>query len=176
MQKNALYTIGHGSRKTDNFLSLVKEFEIQYLVDVRSQPYSRFHPQFSQNNLQRTLLTNGVQYIFMGDELGGRPKDSSCYDSNGKVDYKVIQTKDFFRRGIERLKVACDNGMKVTIMCSERNPCQCHRTLLIGEVVNKEGVVLKHIDEQGNLKDHTTVMNEFNKGKMQKNLFGDYTS
>jgi uncharacterized protein (DUF488 family) len=176
VQKSALYTIGHGSRKIDDFLSLLKGFDIEYLVDVRSQPFSRFHPQFNQKNLQRILPLHGIQYIFMGDSLGGRPKDTSCYDEYGKVDYRAIRTKDFFKRGIERLKVACEKGLKVAVMCSERNPCDCHRTRLIGEVVCNEGFLLKHIDEKGELKEHVTVISEINKGKAQSDLFSNYTN
>lgn len=172
MQKNALYTIGHGSRKGEDFISLLKTFEIEYLVDVRSLPYSRFHPQFNQKALQLALQENSIQYIFMGDELGGRPKDPSCYNEDGKVNYSVIKTKVFFQRGVERLKAACEKNSRVAIMCSERKPCHCHRTLLVGEVLHKEMIVLKHIDEHGKLKEHSTVMNELRSKFKQTDLFG----
>jgi uncharacterized protein (DUF488 family) len=96
MEKSPLYSIGHGSRKSKDFLALLKKFGIEYLIDVRSQPYSRFHPQFRQNELKHFLEQNGIRYVFMGDELGGRPKDPSCYDNEGKVDYEVMKTKRLF--------------------------------------------------------------------------------
>lgn len=173
MEKKPLYTIGHGSRKSEDFLSLLKEFGIEYLIDVRSQPYSKFNPQFNQNELKFLLERNGIRYVFMGDTIGGRPKDISCYDSEGKVDYEAVKTKDFFINGIERLKTAYNKDINVVIMCSESKPCECHRSKLIGKVLNSENIVLKHIDEKGKLKDQATVINELNKGLSAVDLFGN---
>lgn len=96
MEKKPLYTVGHGNRKINDFLKLLKEFKIEYLVDVRSLPYSKFNPQFNQNDLKFFLEENGIRYVFMGDSIGGRPEDKSCYDKEGKVDYEAVKAKDFF--------------------------------------------------------------------------------
>jgi uncharacterized protein (DUF488 family) len=87
MGKKPLYSIGHGNRKPEDFLTLLKDFGIEYLIDIRSQPYSKFNPQFNQNDLKFFLERNGIIYVFMGDTIGGRPTDTSCYDKEGKVDY-----------------------------------------------------------------------------------------
>lgn len=173
MVKKPLYTIGHGSRKSEDFLALLKEFGIEYLIDVRSQPYSKFNPQYNQNELKFFLERNGIKYVFMGDTIGGRPKDTSCYDSEGKVDYEAVKTKDFFINGIERLKTAYNKDINVVIMCSESKPCECHRSKLIGKVLNSENIILKHIDENGKVKDQATVINELNKGLSAVDLFGN---
>ncbi|MDY3548383.1 DUF488 domain-containing protein [Riemerella anatipestifer] len=173
MEKLPLYTIGHGNRKPDEFLTLLKNFGIEYLIDVRSQPYSKFNPQFNQSDLKFFLECNGIKYVFMGDSIGGRPKDTSCYDDDGKVDYEVVKTKDFFIQGIDRLKTAYNKDIKVVIMCSESKPCECHRSKLIGRVLTLENIVLKHIDEKGKLKDQASVINELNKGLGEFDLFGN---
>lgn len=173
MVKKPLYTIGHGNRKSEDFLALLKEFGIEYLIDVRSQPYSKFNPQFNQNELRFFLEGNGIKYVFMGDNIGGRPKDISCYDSEGKVDYEVVKTKDFFIDGIERLKTAYNKDINVVIMCSESKPCECHRSKLIGRVLSSDNIILKHIDENGKVKDQATVINELNKGLSAIDLFGN---
>ena len=173
MVKKRLYTIGHGNRKSHDFLALLKEFGIEYLIDVRSQPYSKFNPQYNQNDLKFFLEDNGIRYVFMGDTIGGRPKDKSCYDSEGKVDYEVVKTKDFFINGIERLKTAYNKDINVVIMCSESKPRECHRSKLIGKVLNTENIILKHIDENGKIKDQATVINELNKGLSAIDLFGN---
>lgn len=116
MEKLPLYTIGHGNRKPDEFLALLKNFGIEYLIDVRSQPYSKYNPQFNQNDLKFFLERNGIKYVFMGDSIGGRPKDTSCYDDDGKVDYEVVKTKDFFIQGIERLKTAYNKDIKNLVL------------------------------------------------------------
>lgn len=172
--KKPLYTIGHGNRKSEDFLALLKEFGIEYLIDVRSQPYSKFNPQYNQNDLKFFLERNGIKYVFMGDNIGGRPKDTSCYDNEGKVDYEAVKTKDFFINGIERLKTAYNKDINVVIMCSESKPCECHRSKLIGRVLNTDNIILKHIDENGKVKDQATVINELNKGLSAIDLFGNH--
>lgn len=172
MKTKLLYTIGHGARQEKDFLALLQCYGIDILMDVRSVPYSKFHPQFNQNHLHAFLERNDIRYIFMGDTLGGRPKDPSCY-TDGRIDYELVKNKGFFRRGIDILKNICDSDFRVAIMCSESNPCECHRTKLIGKVVDQEDITLKHIDAKGKLKSHITVVNEMNKGLSEHTLFSN---
>lgn len=173
MEKKPLYTVGHGNRKPEAFLALLKELGIEYVIDVRSQPYSKFNPQFNQSDLKFFLERNGIKYVFMGDSIGGRPKDTSCYDDLGKVDYEEVKKKEFFQNGIDRLKTAYNKGINVVLMCSESKPCECHRSKLIGKVLTSDNIVLKHIDEKGKLKDQLTVINELNKGLSESDLWGN---
>ncbi|HBG70059.1 MAG: hypothetical protein A2W93_09990 [Bacteroidetes bacterium GWF2_43_63] len=173
MKKNPIYTIGHGHRKQDEFLGLLKQFEIQYLIDVRSQPYSKFNPDFNQNEIKLFLEKNSVKYVYMGDTLGGMPKDLSCYTPKGIVDYEILKSKDFFLKGIDRLIIANDQDLKIVILCSESKPTECHRTKLIGRVLSEHEIAVVHIDEKGKLKDQITVINELNKGYSEIDLFGE---
>ncbi|MBC8006402.1 MAG: DUF488 domain-containing protein [Verrucomicrobia bacterium] len=173
MAKQPLYTIGHGNRKPEDFLLLLKNFDIEYLIDVRSQPYSKFNPSFNTKDLKHFLEQNGIRYVFMGDSIGGRPADRSCYDKEGKVNYEEMKTKAFFLEGIERLKAAYQKELNMVIMCSESKPGECHRTKLIGRVLSSENIMLQHIDEHGKLKDQSTVINELNKGLSDIDLFGN---
>ena len=165
MDQRPIYTIGHGNRKQEEFLSLLKQYDIQYLIDVRSQPYSKFNPQFNQREITFFLEANEIKYVFMGDTLGGRPSDKSCYDQEGKVDYESVKTKAFFKQGIERLKTAYDKNVNVAIMCSESKPTECHRTKLIGRFLATDHIFLQHIDEKGIVKDQLTVINEMGQGR-----------
>jgi uncharacterized protein (DUF488 family) len=176
MSKKPLYTIGHGSRTKEDLLNLLKAFEVKYLIDVRSQPYSKFNPHFNQNEIKFFLEVNKIRYVFMGDSIGGRPNDKSCYDDAGKVDYEALKTKDFFKRGIDRLKVAYNKNVNVALMCSESKPWECHRSKLIGKVLSIDNIPMQHIDEKGVLKDQTTVMNEANEGLPDVDLFGNPTN
>lgn len=173
MGNNSVYSIGHGNRKLEAFLDVLKEFKIKYLIDVRSQPYSKFNPQFNQNDLKYFLEANQINYVFMGDSLGGRPSDLTCYDSEGKVDYEKIKTKDFFKKGIERLKTAAAKNIPIAIMCSESKPGECHRSKLIGRVLLAEKISLLHIDEKNRIKSQIDVINELNKGLSDTTLFPD---
>lgn len=172
MENKALYTIGHGNRKQEELLALLKRYNIKYLLDVRTSPYSKFNPQYNKNDISNFLQKNDVTYVFMGDTLGGKPDDNSCY-TNGKVDYEKIKTKEFFKNGIVRLKTAYEKDIPVVIMCSESKPHECHRSKLIGEYLSDEKIRIVHIDENGKEKSQNEVMLILTKGKNTIDLFGE---
>lgn len=154
-ERPPIYTIGYGNRAMSDFIKLLKDYDIQYLVDLRSQPYSRFKPEFSRNELEQHLKQAGIRYLFMGDTLGGRPDDSDCYlDGNmkSKVDYTKLRAKPFFQQGIERIHTAWEKQLRVVLMCSELRPEDCHRSKLIGTTLEERGITVAHIDEEGTLK------------------------
>src|SRR5438105_5879002 len=100
-----IYSIGYGNRDIKEFVELLKKFNIEYLVDIRSKPFSQYHPEYNKGLIERTLSENNIKYAFLGVELGGRPEDETCY-TDGKVDYNLIEQKKFYLNGIERLKAA----------------------------------------------------------------------
>ena len=144
MEKSTLYSIGHGTKSIETLIEELKHFNIDYLIDIRSKPYSKYNPQFNQNELKFSLLRKNIKYTYMGDVLGGLPDDVTCY-TNGHVDYNKIKEKDFFKNGLQRLITANDKNIKVAIMCSESKPEECHRTKLIGEELKNRGIILNHI-------------------------------
>ena len=169
--KNPLYTIGYGNRKINDFLKTLGQYKIEYLIDVRSKPFSKFQPEFNKNELNHFLKINNIKYVFMGDVLGGRPDDDTCY-YDGKVDYEVIATKTFYRDGIDRLKTAHEKNLIIVLMCSELKPQDCHRSKLIGRTLSDAKINVQHIDENGSLKDQLTVMNIVTNGFGEYDLFG----
>jgi uncharacterized protein (DUF488 family) len=171
MDKTPVYSIGHGTRKIEDFLTVLKSFDIQYLVDVRSRPYSRFNPQYNRNALKHSLENDHITYVFMGDSLGGRPADPDCYDKDGRIDYEKVQAKAFFREGITRLETAYRKDIPLVIMCSESKPAECHRSKLIGRVLAASHIFLQHIDETNRLKTQAEVMKEMNKNIPGPSLF-----
>lgn len=143
----AIYTIGYGARDIDAFIAVLRRYNIAYLIDVRSQPYSRYKPDFSKDALEEHLRRGGIRYVYMGDTLGGRPDDPTCYDAEGKVDYTAVAQRDFYQAGIERLTKAWSQGLSVSLMCSEGKPEMCHRSKLIGHTLTERGLTVTHIDE-----------------------------
>jgi len=144
MEKSTLFSIGHGNKSIDTLIEELKYFGIDYLIDIRSKPYSKYNPQYNQNELKFSLLNRGIHYTFMGNVLGGLPDDPTCY-KNGHVDYNKVKEKESFKIGLQRLVTANDKGVKVAIMCSESKPEECHRTKLIGEELKSIGIMLNHI-------------------------------
>jgi len=161
-----LLTLGYGNRQLEDVLALLRTHDVRYLIDVRSVPYSRFNPVFSKDNLAAAVKKAGIRYVFMGDTLGGRPNDRSCYDEAGHVDYLACRESLDFKDGFGRLRSAFEQGAGAAIFCSELRPEHCHRTKLIGEVMAEMGVPVEHIDADGSLTSHGTVMERLHDAQM----------
>lgn len=138
-----IYTVGHSNHEVDQFIKLLQSYSIDIVVDVRSAPYSRHCPQFNKNTIEQVLSNNGMKYLFLGKELGARPDSPECYEHN-RVKYDKLKKTDLFRQGIERLKAGAGKCI-VTLMCSEKDPINCHRTILISRVLKGEGIEVRHI-------------------------------
>jgi len=170
---STIYSIGHGSKSANVFIDELKSFSIQYLLDIRSKPYSKWNPQYNQLELKIELEKHNIIYVYMGETLGGLPSDTSCYDYEGKVVYDLIKEKDFFREGLNRLITANAKQINLAIMCSESKPEECHRSKLIGQELLKEKISVKHIISTKKIKLQQTIMNELTKGKNLVDLFGN---
>ena len=153
-----IYTIGHSKHPTERFVALLQQHGIDALADVRSTPYSRFNPQFNREKLQASLAAaGGIRYVFLGEELGARSKDASCYDEEGRVSYAKLAQTAPFRAGIERLLTGMQQH-RIAIMCAEREPLDCHRTILVSRELERAGVPVTHILQDGSLEPHRQTM------------------
>ena len=150
---NYLYTVGYSCFTVEEFFEALKKYEITALVDVRSQPFSKYKPEFNKDNLTLVLKNSGIKYVFLGKELGARTDAPEC-KINGKVSYyKLAEHKDF-KDGLQRVR----NGMEkfqIAIMCAEKDPITCHRTILISRNIKSENLLIKHILENGELEEHS---------------------
>ena len=156
MNPLTLFSIGHSTHEAEKFVSLLKAAQIEVVVDVRSVPSSQFSPQFHHVPLKASLSSNGLKYLFLGKELGGRPEGAEFYDSDGRVFYGKFAKTELFRSGIDRLKRGLEKH-RVAIMCSEEDPTNCHRRLLVGRVLKAEGINLVHIRRDGSLQSEDQV-------------------
>jgi uncharacterized protein (DUF488 family) len=145
-----LLTIGHSNHPADHFQALLSENEIEVLVDVRSWPHSRYVEWADRDALSELCSSTGVKYLFLGDQLGGRPEDPQLYDADGHVLYGKVAVTEKFRQGIARLRRGLEK-CRVAIMCSEENPEHCHRRLLVAKVMLEEQCSVTHIRGNGNL-------------------------
>ena len=165
MINNPIYTIGYGSRSIEELVLLLQHYEIKFLIDIRSQPYSRFKPEFSREALEKRLKQYGIRYVFMGDTLGGRPTDSTCY-VDGRVDYAKVCDKPFYQEGIKRLHSAWEKQVRVALMCSEAKPQNCHRSKLIGNTLIERHMDVAHIDEAGDIKTQEEINQVLTDGQL----------
>jgi uncharacterized protein (DUF488 family) len=146
-----VYTIGHSNHTKEKFLDLLTAAKIEVVADVRSTPNSRWAQWTNKDSLKEILESVRIQYVYLGDMLGGRPPESDSYNHDtGKADYQAIREKEYFQRGIKRLI----DGLKkyrVCIMCAEEDPSSCHRNLLVAESLRNAGVQVFHIRGDGRI-------------------------
>ena len=176
MQKSSvsipIYTIGYGSRSIEELIEVLHAHQIAYLIDVRSAPYSRYKPEFSKAPLANELEQHDIRYVFMGDTLGGRPDDETCY-VNGNVDYEKVKATESYQRGIQRLHTAFSQQQSIVLMCSEGKPEACHRCKLIGATLTQENVAVVHIDENDEQLTQVQVIERLTGGQLS--MFGENT-
>lgn len=168
-----IYTAGHSNHPLPHFLQLLQGPGVNLLADVRSTPYSRFNPQFRRDTLVAALAENGIEYLFLGEELGARSKDPGCYEE-GRVSYRRLAATELFRQGIDRLLTAAKTHT-VAIMCAEKDPLDCHRTILVARELVRRGESVAHILATGEVESHDQVMQRLReKLKIEsRDLFSD---
>jgi len=150
-----IYTIGHSNHDIDFFLELLQSQEINCVVDVRSIPASKYNPQFNQKPLSAFLKNNGITYMHFGEEFGARQTDEKLLDENGCVNFAWFRKTRAFQDGVERIDMGLDKGFKISLMCSEGNPLECHRFSMISGYLEEIEISVQHI-----LKDKSLLSNE----------------
>ncbi|WIY27382.1 DUF488 domain-containing protein [Parasedimentitalea psychrophila] len=156
VERLKIFTIGHSTQTFESFVKLLKTHSITAIGDVRSSPYSRHAPQFNTDALKMALKESEIAYVFLGKELGARSDDSSCYVGNA-VSYEKLAQTSLFQNGIKRV-VDGSARYRVALMCSERDPTECHRTILVSKVLEERGAKVNHILGSGQLESHRDTM------------------
>jgi len=131
-----VYTLGTSTRSRDEFLSLLQEFGIQTVADVRRFPTSRFE-HFKQARLADLLQKAGINYVYLGRKLGG-------YRPGGYEKY--LATADF-REGLKKLEEEARLSL-TAVLCSERFPWRCHRRFIARELEKQGWQVIHIIDRE----------------------------
>jgi uncharacterized protein (DUF488 family) len=129
-------TVGHSNRSIDTFLELLGEHGIQVIVDVRSFPTSKIE-RFKREQMEKWLPEHGIEYVWLGKELGG-------YRQGG---YKRHMRTKLFREGIKKL-LEIAKAKRTCIMCMEVKPKYCHRRFISAHLERK-GVKVIHIIGKG---------------------------
>ena len=157
MTNDPIFTIGHSNHSLEDFLALLTKRRVAVVADVRSAPWSRFNPHFGREALAAALAARGIGYDYLGRELGGRPDDPACHDEDGRVDYERVAGTRRFRDGIARVARSAAER-RVALMCAEKEPLDCHRTLLVAPALDGEGFRVEHILADGGIEPHGASM------------------
>ena len=152
MTKTRIFTVGHSTHVFEHFASLLEQHSVDAIADVRSVPYSRWQPQFNREDLMEDLKARGIAYVFLGKELGARSDDPQCYE-NGRVQYRSLAETPLFQSGIERIRDG-SRHRRIALMCAEKDPLDCHRTILVARELVASGMDVTHILEDGSLEPH----------------------
>ena len=158
-----LYTLGHSDHTLEAFLALLQRHRITAIADVRSAPYSRRHPQFNREPLQAALREAGVAYVFLGRACGARSDDPAALLDDpaalldGQVDYERLARTPRFRDGVTRIAQGALT-YRLALLCAERDPMTCHRTILVSRSLVEQGLPVEHILYDGTLEPHTATL------------------
>jgi uncharacterized protein (DUF488 family) len=151
--RQRVFTIGHSSQEFSSFLKLLQQHGVTAVGDVRSAPYSRRHPQFSREPLEKALREAGIAYVYLGKELGARSDDPRCSE-NGSVKYERLAKTELFQSGLDRVERGLES-FTLALMCAEKEPLHCHRSILVSREVERRGIRVEHILADGTLERHT---------------------
>lgn len=156
MTDTTVLTIGHSTHTLERLLALLQMHGVTAIADVRSTPYSRMNPDFNREVLQKALEEDGIAYVFLGNELGARSQDPACYEA-GRVQYRRLAETPLFQSGLERV-IQGAKRYRLALLCAEKEPLDCHRTILVSRELEARRVPVTHIHADGRLERHTDVI------------------
>jgi uncharacterized protein (DUF488 family) len=161
---NAIKTIGHSNHPIERFIALLKEGGVKLLVDVRSMPYSRRFPQFGRERLAKSLDAASIGYQWEGEALGGKPKDGGSYEA--------MAARPAFSEALDRL-IASRADMTLCLMCAEKEPLDCHRTVLVARRLAERNVAVEHLLADGSAVPHHAIEDKLLAKQAAPDLFDD---
>lgn len=166
-----IYTIGHSNHFTEEFIALLKQNGITCIADIRITPYSKYVSQYNRERLAPRLKKDGIAYVYLGAEFGEILRDFSIFNEAGFIDFEKVTCNPRFLRGIERLKSGLKKGYKISLMCAEKNPAECHRGVLISPNLESAGFSVRHITPEGETFSHHDI-----EKRLVKRYCPEYTS
>jgi uncharacterized protein (DUF488 family) len=172
-----IFTIGHSNHSFGHFIELLASQSVSSIADVRSHPYSQYCPQFNKGDIEQFLKNAGIEYIFLGKELGARTSDENCY-IEGQAKYQLISESLVFQSGLEYVVQKTEKS-RLALMCSEAEPLNCHRMILICRQLKKRNPDIKIIHILGDGSAESQEESEqrlIRLHKLQPELFGELTT
>jgi uncharacterized protein (DUF488 family) len=160
-----IYTIGHSNYEIEKLIDMLKYYNINCVVDIRGIPYSKYNIQYNKEAIAKTLKEEGFLYIYMAKEFAANRENRISYNKEGYCDFEKVITEKEFLYGVARLKIGCAKGYKIVLLGAMQDPIRCHRSILLGRTLRKEGFNVKHI-----LDDYTIASQE----NIEENLLNKY--
>ncbi len=147
-----IYTIGYATKDISELITQLQFHEVDVVADIRSVPYSAAFNDYHQEALQSHLRSNSIRYVYLGKELGPRSKDPAHYDENNQVQFDRLVHSDLFQSGILRLQNGLEKSHRIALLCAEKDPAICHRSLLVSHyLIRNIDIEIQHITHSGAL-------------------------
>lgn len=154
-----LFTIGHSIHQLDEFVLLLSKYKIDYVLDVRSTPYSKYAENYNREILDEYLLSNKIHYSYMGAYFGARQENKTLYSQEGYLDFEKVRSAALFLKGVDNVKKGLSQGYNIALMCTEKDPFDCHRAIMVARGFELESFDVKHILFDGSLMDQKELDN-----------------
>lgn len=162
-----IFTIGHSNYSVDRLVDMLKYYNINCVVDIRGTPYSKYNIQYNKETIKNTLINLGYVYIYMAKEFAAKRINKVSYNKEGYSDFEKVIKEDDFLAGIDRLKNGCKKGYRIALLGAMQDPIRCHRSILVGRELIKQGFLVKHI-----LDDYSIAYQD----EIEENLLDKYFS
>lgn len=156
---NPIFTIGHSQHKLEHFLAMLRCCDINYVIDVRSTPYSKYAQDYDKERIKEFLVEHGIHYVYMGKHFGARQEDRSLYTPEGYLDFKRAANSPHFQEGLENVMKGMENN-RIALMCLEKKPIDCHRAILVANAFYQKGCSVSHILEDCTIQRHEELNEE----------------
>ncbi len=170
-----IFTIGHSAYSIELFISLLNRYQINCIADVRSVPYSQYTPQYNMNDLKGALKSHGIIYVYFGKELGARREERELYTPEGYLDFEKVSKNIVFQSAVERIQKGIDKGINIALMCTEKDPIDCHRSIMVARQFHENKYKVGNILTDGSLQSQDDIeqrlLDLYFPDRMQPNLF-----
>ena len=141
----SVFTIGYAAFNIDDFIEILKNNKISHLIDVRSNPMSEYFQDFNSFNLEPKLKQHNIIYENLALEFGARQENKEFFSEKGFVDFEKFTQSEQFRNGLIKIKNGLSQGTNFVLMCAEKDPINCHRSIMIAHAMQKEEIEVLHI-------------------------------
>lgn len=152
-----LHTVGHSRHSIDAFIALLKQNQIEGVVDVRGQPYSGHNPQFNREPLADSLRAAGIDYTWSGKYLSGRPREARFYGTRGEVLWDELRTRPEFHDALDLLAAEAQSR-RLVLVCAEEDPMRCHRRFLLTPPLLDRGLEVLHLRGDGRAEPESALL------------------
>jgi uncharacterized protein (DUF488 family) len=171
-----IYTIGYSCFKIDDFISVLKKYKINSLIDVRSNPNSKFYEDYNQSNLEKILKSHRIIYRNYKDEFGARQENQEYY-KKGYLDFKEYTKSNSFLDGVRKIEEGMNLNYIFAFMCAEKDPSFCHRNIMVARVFHELGYNIKNILADGSFESQESIeqrlVDQYFPNRNQMSLFSD---